>query len=212
MTYNDDALEAAAELVGQAHQRAPPARQGDRRDRRGRRARPPAPRERAHAARRPRTTSRRWSARWRASRRSRVSASDEDRAAQPRARAQAGDLRAGRGHRRARRARSSCRARACAAPEKPIGSFLFSGPTGVGKTELAKQLAKVLGRRVPALRHERVHGEAHRVAADRRAARLRRLRPGRPAHRRGPQAPALGAWCSTRSRRRTPTSSTSCCR
>jgi ATP-dependent Clp protease ATP-binding subunit ClpA len=30
-------------------------------------------------------------------------------------------------------------------PEKPIGSFLFSGPTGVGKTELAKQLAVSLG-------------------------------------------------------------------
>jgi len=30
-------------------------------------------------------------------------------------------------------------------PEKPIGSFLFSGPTGVGKTELAKQIARVLG-------------------------------------------------------------------
>jgi len=29
--------------------------------------------------------------------------------------------------------------------EKPIGSFLFSGPTGVGKTEVAKQLAQVLG-------------------------------------------------------------------
>jgi ATP-dependent Clp protease ATP-binding subunit ClpA len=26
-------------------------------------------------------------------------------------------------------------------PDKPIGSFLFAGPTGVGKTELAKQLA-----------------------------------------------------------------------
>ncbi len=30
-------------------------------------------------------------------------------------------------------------------PTKPIGSFLFAGPTGVGKTELAKQLARVLG-------------------------------------------------------------------
>ena len=30
-------------------------------------------------------------------------------------------------------------------PEKPIGSFLFTGPTGVGKTELAKQLARIMG-------------------------------------------------------------------
>jgi ATP-dependent Clp protease ATP-binding subunit ClpA len=30
-------------------------------------------------------------------------------------------------------------------PDKPVGSFLFSGPTGVGKTELAKQLARVMG-------------------------------------------------------------------
>ena len=30
-------------------------------------------------------------------------------------------------------------------PEKPIGNYLFSGPTGVGKTEVAKQLASALG-------------------------------------------------------------------
>lgn len=30
-------------------------------------------------------------------------------------------------------------------PDKPIGSFLLIGPTGVGKTEIAKQLARILG-------------------------------------------------------------------
>jgi len=30
-------------------------------------------------------------------------------------------------------------------PEKPIGNYLFAGPTGVGKTEVAKQLADILG-------------------------------------------------------------------
>jgi len=30
-------------------------------------------------------------------------------------------------------------------PEKPIGSYLFSGPTGVGKTEVARQLANIMG-------------------------------------------------------------------
>ncbi|WP_020184902.1 ATP-dependent Clp protease ATP-binding subunit ClpA [Methylopila sp. 73B] len=33
-------------------------------------------------------------------------------------------------------------------PEKPIGCYLFSGPTGVGKTEVAKQLASLLGVRL----------------------------------------------------------------
>lgn len=37
-------------------------------------------------------------------------------------------------------------------PDKPIGSFLFAGPTGVGKTEISKQLAYQLG--VPLLRFD----------------------------------------------------------
>ena len=32
-----------------------------------------------------------------------------------------------------------------ARPDKPIGSFLFTGPTGVGKTEVARQVAQILG-------------------------------------------------------------------
>src|SRR5690606_37278467 len=30
-------------------------------------------------------------------------------------------------------------------PEKPIGNYLFSGPTGVGKTQVARQLARIMG-------------------------------------------------------------------
>ncbi len=30
-------------------------------------------------------------------------------------------------------------------PDKPIGNYLFSGPTGVGKTEVARQLAEIMG-------------------------------------------------------------------
>jgi ATP-dependent Clp protease ATP-binding subunit ClpA len=48
-------------------------------------------------------------------------------------------------------------------PEKPIGSFLFSGPTGVGKTELAKQLALALG--VEFIRFDMSeYAEAHTVS------------------------------------------------
>lgn len=37
-------------------------------------------------------------------------------------------------------------------PNKPLGSYLFTGPTGVGKTEIARQLAKTLG--VPLLKFD----------------------------------------------------------
>ncbi|MGQ0504882.1 MAG: ATP-dependent Clp protease ATP-binding subunit ClpA [Myxococcaceae bacterium] len=48
-------------------------------------------------------------------------------------------------------------------PEKPIGSFMFAGPTGVGKTELSKQLAKVLG--VEFLRYDMSeYSERHTVS------------------------------------------------
>ena len=69
-------------------------------------------------------------------------------------------------------------------PHRPIGSFLFLGPTGVGKTELARTLADFLfddERAMIRHRHVRVHGEALGVTAGRRAARIRRLRGGRPA-------------------------------
>jgi ATP-dependent Clp protease ATP-binding subunit ClpA len=47
--------------------------------------------------------------------------------------------------------------------DKPIGSFLFLGPTGVGKTELSKQLARTLG--VPFLRFDMSeYMEKHAVA------------------------------------------------
>lgn len=50
-----------------------------------------------------------------------------------------------------------------ALPNKPIGTFLFSGPTGVGKTEVAKQLAFALG--VEMLRFDMSeYMEAHSVA------------------------------------------------
>jgi len=39
----------------------------------------------------------------------------------------------------------NCRARVGINPNRPIASFIFSGPTGVGKTELAKSLAFLPG-------------------------------------------------------------------
>ncbi|MFL9841249.1 ATP-dependent Clp protease ATP-binding subunit ClpA [Sphingomonas sp. ST-64] len=48
-------------------------------------------------------------------------------------------------------------------PEKPIGNYLFSGPTGVGKTEVTKQLAELLG--IPLQRFDMSeYMEAHSVS------------------------------------------------
>ena len=100
-------------------------------------------------------------------------------------------------------------------PNRPTGSFLFLGPTGVGKTELAKALADFLfdDERAMVRIDMSEYGEKHsRGAAGRCASRLRRLRPGRSAHR-GGAASARTRWCcSTRSRRPTRTCSTCCCR
>ncbi len=49
------------------------------------------------------------------------------------------------------------------AQTKPVGSFLFSGPTGVGKTEVSKQLAEILG--VEFLRYDMSeYAEPHTVS------------------------------------------------
>lgn len=48
-------------------------------------------------------------------------------------------------------------------PERPVGSFLFTGPTGVGKTEVARQLA--LGMGIPLLRFDMSeYSESHTVS------------------------------------------------
>ena len=63
-------------------------------------------------------------------------------------------------------------------PKRPIGSFLFLGPTGVGKTELARALAQFLfddERAHDPHRHVGVSGEAHGVAAGGRASGICRL-------------------------------------
>ena len=76
-------------------------------------------------------------------------------------------------------------------PGRPIGSFLFLGPTGVGKTELARALAALLfdDERAMVRIDMSEYGEKHSVARLVGAPRLRRLRRGRPADRGGAPPP-----------------------
>ena len=94
------------------------------------------------------------------------------------------------------------------APEKPIGYFLLAGPTGVGKTEVARQLARMLG--LEFLRFDMSeYMERHTVS------RLIGAPPGYVGFDQGGLLTDAGRTsirtrcsCSTRSRRRIPTCST----
>ena len=78
-------------------------------------------------------------------------------------------------------------------PRRPIGSFLFLGPTGVGKTELARALAEFLFDDDSAMVRIDMSEYMEKFSVSRLVGappRLRRLRGGRPAHR-GRPAPAV---------------------
>jgi hypothetical protein len=113
--------------------------------------------------------------------------------------------------RRSSPCRTRCAARAPASattPNRPIGSFLFLGPTGVGKTELAKALAEFLfdDERAMVRIDMSEYGEKHAVA------RLIGAPPGYVGYEEGGQLTEAvrrrpySVSSSTRSRRRTPTS------
>ena len=96
-------------------------------------------------------------------------------------------------------------------PQKPIGCFLFSGPTGVGKTEVARQLAYTMG--VELIRFDMSeYMERHAVS------RLIGAHPAMSVSTRAGCLPSklpsirIQSCCSMKSRRRIPISSTSCCR
>ena len=91
---------------------------------------------------------------------------------------------------------------ACPTRNRPIGSFLFLGPTGVGKTELARALADFLFDderamvRIDMSEYMEKHTVSRLIGAP---PGLRRLRRGRPAHR-GRAPPALRGGAARRDR------------
>ena len=99
-------------------------------------------------------------------------------------------------------------------PNRPIGSFLFLGPTGVGKTELARALAEALFGdedrmiRIDMSEFQERHTVSRLVGAPPGYVGYEEAGQLTEAVRRTPYA----SCCSTRSRRRTRTCSTSCSR
>ena len=81
-------------------------------------------------------------------------------------------------------------------PRRPIGSFIFLGPTGVGKTELTKALADVMfGDENAMIRVDMSeYMEKHRrVEAYRFTSRIRRIRGRRTAYRAGTPSSVFGS-------------------
>jgi len=92
-------------------------------------------------------------------------------------------------------------------PNRPIGSFIFMGPTGVGKTELARALAEFLFDSEQAM----VRIDMSEYMEKHSVARLIGAPPGYVGYEEGGYGPTRSC-SSTRSRRPTRTSSTCCCR
>ena len=99
-------------------------------------------------------------------------------------------------------------------PDRPIGTFLFLGPTGVGKTELARALAEFMFDsqdamiRIDMSEYMEKHSVSRLVGAP--PATSATTRVGSSPRRFG--AVRTASSCSTRSRRPTATCSTRCCR
>ena len=122
--------------------------------------------------------------------------------------------RPGRRRHRSSPTRSAAAAPVCPTPTGRSASFLFLGPTGVGKTELARALAEFLfdDERAMVRIDMSEYMEKHSVAGS-----SARLRVTSATTRAGSSPRPCGgvrtrSCCSTRSRRRIPTCSTCCCR
>ena len=99
-------------------------------------------------------------------------------------------------------------------PKRPIGSFIFLGPTGVGKTEVARSLAEYLFDDSESMIRIDMSEYMEKYAVSRLVAHRRDTSATkRAANSRKPSGVAhTASCCSTRSRRRTRTCSTCCFR